>query len=174
MSLQATVFETGAGWCGFAWSAGGLTAFGLPMPSEAVLIEEMARAALRPEDGIPAPWRGLVTDVRRYFEGKERVEFYSYPVDLTGTGPFARRVYAVMRGIPWGEVRTYGEVAAGAGNPRAARAAGQACADNPVPLIIPCHRVVAAGGIGGFGGRLELKRLLLGIEGVKSYGERKC
>ncbi len=72
-----------------------------------------------------------------------------------------------LRAVPWGEVVTYGELAALGGRPRAARAAGAMCADNRFALIVPCHRVVASGGIGGYGDSgVALKRRLLALEGV--------
>lgn len=87
------------------------------------------------------------------------------PVDLRGVGRFAERVYEVTRRIPWGATRTYGEVAEEVESRRHARAVGQALADNPVPIVIPCHRVVAArGGLGGFSAGLVWKRRLLALE----------
>ncbi len=82
--------------------------------------------------------------------------------------PFDARALAAARKIPYGQVRTYGWLAEAAGRPGAARAAGQAVARNPFPIIIPCHRVIAADGrLGGFGGGLEMKRKLLELEGVR-------
>jgi O-6-methylguanine DNA methyltransferase len=88
------------------------------------------------------------------------------PVDPGGT-PFQRAVWAAARGIPPGETRTYREIAAAVGRPGAARAVGQALGANPVPLLVPCHRVLAAGGrLGGFTGGVGLKARLLALEGV--------
>jgi methylated-DNA-[protein]-cysteine S-methyltransferase len=101
-----------------------------------------------------------------YFEGR-RQEF-DVPVDwsLTSPGFRSRALHAVAR-IPYGKTRSYAEVAKSAGNPRAFRAAGTACGSNPVPLIVPCHRVVqSGGGIGNYGGGPEMKRGLLGLEGA--------
>jgi O-6-methylguanine DNA methyltransferase len=78
--------------------------------------------------------------------------------------PFMCKVREKMQKIPWGHALTYGELAAKAGSPKASRAVGQACARNPLPLIIPCHRVLAEGGIGGFGSGLEWKSTLLALE----------
>jgi len=87
------------------------------------------------------------------------------PVDLRGVGEFARRVYEVTRAIPWGQTRSYAEVAEQVESRRHARAVGQALADNPVPIVIPCHRVVASrGGLGGFSAGLVWKRRLLALE----------
>ncbi|HOX04957.1 MAG TPA: methylated-DNA--[protein]-cysteine S-methyltransferase [Planctomycetota bacterium] len=111
-----------------------------------------------------AAGRRLVRELRAYLAGR-RTRF-TVPVDPEGTA-WQRRIWAAMRRIPWGEVRTYGELARMAGRPGAARAAGAACGANPILIVTPCHRVVAADGLGGFGRkarRLDLKRMLLGIE----------
>jgi O-6-methylguanine DNA methyltransferase len=86
-------------------------------------------------------------------------------LDLHERPPFHLRVWRAMYAIPFGAVRTYGQIAAAAGSPRAVRAVGQACGSNPIVLFIPCHRVVATGGPGGFGSGLEWKRKLLELEG---------
>jgi methylated-DNA-[protein]-cysteine S-methyltransferase len=89
------------------------------------------------------------------------------PLDLSGGTKFRLRVWAELRRIPRGETRSYGEIADELGKRRAARAVGGACGANPIPVLIPCHRVLAAnGGLGGFSGGLEWKRRLLAIEGV--------
>jgi methylated-DNA-[protein]-cysteine S-methyltransferase len=101
-----------------------------------------------------------------YFEGKR--ERFEVPVDwaLTPKGFRNRALHAVAR-IPYGKTKTYAEIAKAAGNPRAFRAAGTACGHNPVPLIVPCHRVVqSGGGIGNYGGGPEMKRALLDLEGA--------
>jgi len=108
----------------------------------------------------------LADDLRRYFAG-ERVRLERYSVDLPRHPPFRRRALLAAREIRYGKVKTYGWIARRAGRPRAARAAGQAMSRNPIPLLIPCHRVIAAGGtLGGFGGGLEMKRALLRLEGI--------
>jgi len=110
-------------------------------------------------------------EIREYCAGRRRR--FTVTIDLSGVPPFHRKVLAAARRIPCGRTVTYGELARRAGSPRAARAAGQAMAHNPVPLIVPCHRVVAAGGgLGGFGGGLALKRRLLALEGVERLGRR--
>lgn len=89
------------------------------------------------------------------------------PLDLGGATVFQRKVWEVLRSLGPGQVLTYGAVAKRLGRPRAFRAVGGACGSNPIPLLIPCHRVLAANGkIGGFSGGLEWKRRLLAIEGV--------
>ena len=102
-------------------------------------------------------------EVGEYFDGC-RMHF-EVPLDLRGT-PFQVQVWNALREIPFGETRTYAEVGRALGRPGAARAVGTANASNPVPLIVPCHRVIAAGGkLGGYAGGLEIKRRLLALEG---------
>ena len=87
------------------------------------------------------------------------------PLDLHGS-EFQQLVWAALRQIPAGQVRTYGAIASAIGRPRATRAVGNACGANPIPLLIPCHRVVAGHGLGGFSGPPEWKTRLLDREGV--------
>ena len=111
-----------------------------------------------------AAGRRLVRELRRYLAG--RLKRFSVPM-APGGSEWQRRVWAAMRRIPWGQVRTYGELATMAGAPGAARAVGAACGANPIIILTPCHRAVAADGLGGFGGsrqRPGWKRKLLEIE----------
>jgi len=97
----------------------------------------------------------------------------SFPLDVRAGTPFQREVWRALCQIPFGETRTYGEVATSAGRPRASRAAGQACGKNPLPLFIPCHRVIAAdGSLGGFSSGLDLKRSLLAIEQGQGFADQ--
>ncbi len=92
------------------------------------------------------------------------------PVDLTGLPPFQRRVLTALRKVRRGRTITYGELAERVGSPGGARAVGNACANNPVPLWVPCHRVLASGGkLGGFNGGLDVKRALLRMEHSGGY-----
>jgi len=103
-------------------------------------------------------------ELAEYLAGTRRT--FAVPVDLGAAPPFHRTVYKALRSVPFGRTVTYAALARRAGSPRAARAVGQAMAHNPVPLVVPCHRVVASAGPGGFGGGLALKRRLLALEGV--------
>lgn len=117
------------------------------------------------EVGIPGVYSDPLT---RYFEG-EPESFADVPLDLRGTD-FQIRVWNALREIPWGQVRTYGGIAQQIRSPRAMRAVGQANHVNPVPIIVPCHRVVEAGHhLGGYGGGIERKQLLLELEGVRFH-----
>jgi methylated-DNA-[protein]-cysteine S-methyltransferase len=101
-----------------------------------------------------------------YFAG-EPCGFEDVELDLDGLAPFQRALVDALRSVPYSETVTYGELAALAGSPNAARAAGTFCAGNRFPLVIPCHRVVAADGIGGYGSLgVEYKRRLLKLEGA--------
>jgi O-6-methylguanine DNA methyltransferase len=124
----------------------------------------------------------FASDIKRYFKG-ERVNWHLEPdnpskshsapfcesikLGLEGETNFRRRVYAKVADIPYGQTATYGEIASDIGCQGGARAVGQAMATNSFPLVVPCHRVLAArGGLGGFSSGLELKRYLLCLEGV--------
>lgn len=115
---------------------------------------------------VPDWVRDAVDRICRHLKG-EKVDLGSIPLDLEGLPPFRRKVYEVLRGLRPGQLLTYGEVALLAGSPGAARAVGQAVARNPLPILVPCHRVVAADGPGGFSlfGSLETKERLLRLEG---------
>jgi methylated-DNA-[protein]-cysteine S-methyltransferase len=107
----------------------------------------------------------LAERLQRYFGG-ERIDFADVELDLSWATPFQRAIAETLREIPYGESVTYGELAALAGHPNAQRAAGTFCARNRFPLVVPCHRVIAAGGLGSFGSLgTEYKRRLLALEG---------
>jgi methylated-DNA-[protein]-cysteine S-methyltransferase len=108
----------------------------------------------------------LKMQLDEYFAGVRRE--FDLPIALHGT-EFQIAVWNAIRRIPYGEVRSYGEVAWMAGYPRAARAVGTACRKNPLLLIVPCHCVVASDGLGGYGGRPDIKRAILRLEGNTAY-----
>lgn len=102
--------------------------------------------------------------LREYFAGARRT--FDLPLAPHGTA-FQQRVWAALRAIPYGETRTYGELAAAIDSPNAGRAVGMANHRNPIPIIIPCHRVIGANGtLTGYAGGLEIKRRLLALEGI--------
>lgn len=130
---------------------------------------------VHPLTGTPAAHRsqdcpGLVPDLCRRFAAHlagERVGYEDVSLDLSWATPFQAALAEAARAVPWGEVVSYGELAALAGRPGAARAAGAFCAENRFALVVPCHRVVAADGIGGYGpSGVGLKRRLLALEGL--------
>jgi O-6-methylguanine DNA methyltransferase len=119
-------------------------------------------------EGIELKERGehnlrLISQLDAYFAGKLRE--FTIPLDLRGTS-FQRRVWDLLCGIPWGETRSYGEIAKAAGRPKAARAVGRAVGTNPVSIVVPCHRVIGSDGtLTGYGGGLHRKEALLKLEG---------
>jgi methylated-DNA-[protein]-cysteine S-methyltransferase len=139
----------------------------LAFPEEDV-DDVLARVASRVSPRIVAAG-GELDDARReleeYFEGHRRR--FELPLDWTLVGPFGRRVLHATAEIPYGGVLSYADVAAEAGSPRGSRAAGNALGSNPIPIVVPCHRVLRSGGaLGGYGGGLERKRFLLELEGA--------
>jgi methylated-DNA-[protein]-cysteine S-methyltransferase len=118
-----------------------------------------------PSIGVTPRFLSLaVTQLMEYFEGQRHV--FDVPLAPVAATPFQHAVWAALAAIPYGEVRTYRDVADAVGRPRAFRAVGNANHVNPCPAIVPCHRVVAQDGLGGYGGGDEAKRYLLAIEGV--------
>jgi len=103
-----------------------------------------------------------IEEIEAYFRGK--IRDFSLPLEIKGT-PFQKKVWEALMSIPYGETRSYGDIAKAIGNPKAFRAVGWANAQNPIPIVIPCHRVIQSdGSLGGYGGGLELKRKLLDLE----------
>jgi methylated-DNA-[protein]-cysteine S-methyltransferase len=143
----------------------GLVALGLPnRDPEEVVADLAARVSPRV---LEAP--GRLDEVRReldlYFEG--RLRDFDLPLDWQLTGGFRRRVLRQTARIPYGRTLSYKQVAKRAGNERAMRAAGSALGSNPIPIVVPCHRVLRTGGaLGGYGGGLEMKEALLRLEGA--------
>ena len=167
---QFHVFDTAHGVAAIAWREGAVTAFRLP--GETVREAEWSLLRRLPDaqrGDPPADIAEVIALAVHYFAG-EPVDFTHVPVDLGAQEPFFERVYVAVRKLGWGEITTYGAVAKSIdAAPEAARAVGQAMARNPVPLIVPCHRVLAAGGrLHGFsapGGAFSKARMLE-IEGV--------
>lgn len=117
-----------------------------------------------------APFRTLMDELAEYMDGKRKT--FTTRV-RPGGGAFARAVLESTARIPYGQVRSYADVARAAGSARAFRAAGNALGQNPFPILIPCHRVVKSGGLlGGFGGGRDLKIKLLTLEGFEIRGEK--
>lgn len=123
-------------------------------------LDFVREAPTRPKGGGP-----IVRELRRYFRGVP-TDFRDVRLDLRGTTDFERRVYEATRSIPFGKVASYGQIAKAIGEPRAARAVGNALHKNPISIVVPCHRVVASDGLGGYGNNIELKKRLLRLEGA--------
>jgi O-6-methylguanine DNA methyltransferase len=167
--LRYLTFSTRLGWIALAEGAKGIALvdfLGPEYPSDQQVIskisKEFPKATL--ERGSDA---GLLGEVKRYIleyleGGKPLPEI---PVEAAGGTAFERRVWSAISAIPFGETRSYKQIAREVGSPGAARAAGGACGKNPVPIIVPCHRGIASSGkLGGFSGGLNIKTALLDLE----------
>ncbi len=160
-------FETSIGTFRVASGDRGLLFLELPRANGGGLPRWLQRRlpGARVERGWQAPAE-LVRQVEEFLAGRR--ETFDLPLDLRGT-PFQLAVWRELLRIPYGEVRSYGEVARAIGRPRAVRAVGAANGANPLPLLVPCHRVVASGGrLGGYAGGLDLKRRLLAVEASRA------
>ncbi len=163
VTLATTVVETPIGALRVAVTRAGVARIALPRSSGPGFAGWLRTTFA---DAERAPWLPLLDklslELAAYFAG--RLQEFSLPLDLRGTD-FQRAVWREIAAIPYGETRTYGEIAEAAGKPRAVRAAGTATGNNPVPILVPCHRVIAAHGrLGGFSGGLDAKRRLLALE----------
>ena len=112
------------------------------------------------------PAAEMAREIELYFDG--RLTEFSTPIDLTEGTPFQRSVWEKLLDIPYGKTATYKDVAEGVGKPGASRAVGNAVGANPIPIVIPCHRVLASNGLGGYSGGINIKKDLLRVEGTLS------
>jgi len=167
--LGFALFDTAVGRCGVAWSGRGIVAVQLPQPSEA-----QTRARLRqrhgdlPEAPPPAGVGYAIERMVALLEGAA-IDLSDILLDLADVSEFQRGVYAIAREIPVGRTLTYGDIARRLGDVALSREVGQALGRNPCPIIVPCHRVLAAGGKpGGFSahGGVDTKLKMLAIEGA--------
>ena len=156
-----------------AWGPAGIT--GIALPDEAGSVEAYL-VGRYPDAGSAEPPPSVAEAIGRMQEvlaGRTADDLSDLPLDQTGLSDFAREVYRLARAVPPGETTTYGAIAAHLGGPTVARAVGRALGDNPFPIVVPCHRVTAAGGtIGGFsapGGARTKRRMLL----MERAGERE-
>jgi O-6-methylguanine DNA methyltransferase len=169
MSLSYITFETPLGWLLVAESRDGIALvdfLGPDRPSTDAAIAAILKAY---PDAAPAPGieSGLLEKTKGYILDylTNRVPLPKVPIDLSKGTPFDHKVWRSIETIAFGESRSYGQIAAQTQNTGASRAVGRACGRNPVPILIPCHRVVASGGkLGGFSCGLEIKRALLDLE----------
>lgn len=166
VATSFTLFETSIGQCGIVWTADGIVGIQLPEALIRQRIEEHHPGAL-PADP-PAFVTQAASLIERHLAG-EQVDLSGIALWMDGLPGFRRRVYEAARLVPAGTTVSYGQLAGQIGSPGAARAVGQALGRNPFPIVVPCHRVLAAGGkIGGFSadGGAGTKRRMLAIEGV--------
>jgi len=166
-----SIFETAAGFCAIAWSEVGVVRFQLPAKSAESAERRLLRRAPEATPGEPLTEISEAIDAaKRYFAGEE-TDFSGIRLDLGDKDPLFQQIYEAARRIGWGRTTTYGALAKDIGaGPEVARDVGTAMAQNPVPLIVPCHRVLAAGGKpGGFSvpGGAATKIRMLELEGVR-------
>ncbi len=170
------VFPTANGECVIAWNENGIASLLLPTHDPADIARWRKRRALEARhDRLDGRVAEVIAAATRYFDG-EPVDFSDVAVDLSGQDAFFTRIYQALRQVKYGETTTYGALARDLGaGPEMARDVGVAMATNPVPLIIPCHRVLAAGGkVGGFSapGGADSKMRMLRLEGVEVEGPK--
>jgi methylated-DNA-[protein]-cysteine S-methyltransferase len=164
-AASRSIFKTPWGWMGVAATNYGVTAVVLPKPSRRAAEAELGQPAGSANTMARRNLKIAKNALCRYLAGGSHA--LDLPIDLQGSSRFRRKVWTTLRSIPYGRVRSYGWVARKIGKRVAARAVGGACGANPVPLLIPCHRVVASNGsLGGFSGGLPVKRRLLRLEGI--------
>ena len=143
----------------------GLVRVGLPNQDADELLADLAERVSSRVLEAPKELDATRRELDLYFEGK--LDSFDLPLDWRLSGGFRQRVLRAINRIPYGQTRSYTEMARKAGNERAVRAAGTACGSNPIPLVVPCHRVLRTGGaLGGYGGGLPMKEALLQLEGV--------
>jgi methylated-DNA-[protein]-cysteine S-methyltransferase len=163
-SVKYAIFNTEVGWMGIVGSARGLLRTTLPQYSE---LE--ARKLLEIDNAVWSPqlFGDLIERFRAYFGGHEVI--FPDRLDLSKATAFQRRIWEATRLIPYGSTSNYRWVAGQVGKVSAARAVGQALARNPLPIIVPCHRVITSRGkLGGYSGGVEMKKQLLGLEAARS------
>ncbi len=175
-----TLFDTAIGRCGIAWGERGVLAVQLPGARDAETRARLLERAPGAQELPPSPAASRAIDAIATLLAGDDADLDAIELDMEGLPDFQRRVYAAARGIGPGHTLSYGEVAARRGTPGAARAVGQALGRNPFPVIVPCHRVLAAGGrMGGFSanGGIATKLRMLTIEaahaGRRGSGEDK-
>jgi methylated-DNA-[protein]-cysteine S-methyltransferase len=169
-TLGFTLFDTAVGRCAITWGQAGVVGVRLPEQSDAAMRAWIARR--HPEAREMSPPHAIesaIGDIRRLMDG-EKQDLSAIVLDMSDVPDFERRVYAETQSIPPGQTLTYGDIATRLGDVALSRAVGQALGRNPFPIIVPCHRVLAAGGkSGGFSapGGVETKRRMLEIEGAR-------
>jgi methylated-DNA-[protein]-cysteine S-methyltransferase len=167
--MQYSLIDTAIGTMGLGWTERGVARFALPGRDRAAVEELFLRLGAVAGRADTA----LAAAVIAYGEG-ERIEFADTPVDFEGISDFNRSVYEDILQLKWGETTTYGEIARRLGDVNLSRAVGKALGDNPIPLIIPCHRVLGANGtVGGFSapGGVSSKMRMLALEKAAPGGQ---
>jgi methylated-DNA-[protein]-cysteine S-methyltransferase len=164
------LFDTALGLCGVAWNARGLIGVQLPEKDRETTERRLAAKSHGTAGGPPAWVEAVIADIRKYCAG-EKIDFSSVAVDLSGMDGFQQKIYTALRAVGFGHTVTYGDLAKelGLSGWEGARDVGAAMGSNRVPIVIPCHRVLAAGnkpgGFSAYGG-IKTKQKLLALEGI--------
>lgn len=168
-----SIFQTAIGPCGIAWGPRGVVAVQLPRGDAGATRAQLRKRCPDANDRPPHPdVARAIAEITQHLSGAPR-DLSGIVIDDSDIPAFNRRVYAIVRRIPAGQTMTYGEIAERLGDKLLARDVGQAMGENPTPIIMPCHRVLAAGGkLGGFSapGGSATKMRLLAIEGAQPGG----
>ncbi len=169
LDIAYTEFDSPVGRLLLAATPRGLVRITFPVEAPEKVLEQLAESISPRILESPAKLDQVRRELDRYFEGK--LHDFEAPLDWQLTRGFYRKVLRATARIPYGQTRSYGEMASKAGSPRAVRAAGTALGSNPLPIIVPCHRVLRSGGaLGGYGGGLDVKQALLELEGSLADG----
>jgi methylated-DNA-[protein]-cysteine S-methyltransferase len=173
-TLSYALFDTAIGPCAVAWGERGLIGVQLPEGDAAGARTRLQRRFPGAAEAAPPPAVAEAIEAMTALLDGEARDLSGIALDMDGIPEFRRRIYDILLTIPHGQTLTYGEVAARLGDPGAARVVGEAMGKNPFPIIVPCHRVVAAGGkLGGFSARggASTKQRMLVIEHAKPAGQ---
>ncbi|MDH4153077.1 MAG: methylated-DNA--[protein]-cysteine S-methyltransferase [Nitrospira sp.] len=169
---QALIFKSPWGWMGLSESEKGIDGIALPKPSKRVIEAVLRDQSHEPFQAGSSPrLEGVRRQLLDYLAGKR--DTFDVPLDLSQGTVFQRQVWRVLQRVPYGKLRSYQWIAARVGGPQYARAVGNAVGANPIPIVIPCHRIVAQDAtLGGFSGGLSMKRKLLSLEGTLTQLQR--
>lgn len=160
------IFRSPWGWMGITESSKGIQAIALPKRSKRAVESDLKAQSNEPlQRGESARLEEARRQLLDYLAGKRNI--FDVPLDLSQGTAFQRQVWRTLQRVPYGKLRSYQWIAARVGGPQYARAVGNAVGANPLPIVIPCHRIVAHdASLGGFSGGLSMKRKLLGLEGT--------
>jgi methylated-DNA-[protein]-cysteine S-methyltransferase len=169
LDVAYTEFDSPVGRLLLAATPRGLVRITFPVETPETVLEQLAESVSPRILESPAKLDDVRRELDRYFEGE--LHDFDVPLDWQLTRGFYRKVLRATARIPYGQTRSYSEMAKRAGSPRAVRATGSALGSNPLPIVVPCHRVLRSGGaLGGYGGGLDVKQALLELEGALAEG----
>lgn len=163
---RAMIFRSPWGWMGVAESSKGIHTVVLPKPSKRAVESDLTKQGDGPwQQGVSPRLESIRTQLLDYLAGKQNT--FDVTLDLSHGTTFQRQVWRTLQRVPYGKLRSYQWIAARVGGPQYARAVGNAVGANPLPIVIPCHRIVAHdASLGGFSCGLSMKRKLLSLEGT--------